>query len=269
MSFPLAYDSTEAQKRMTFSSIAIGLLLFLGAAAAEAACGCSNLTVRWTGGTSGTYCSPDVLPNGCQWIGDRGTNGCAPQQRPYNCPLGPIEPAGNAAGNFGWGFEIVAALTPGSNASECPEGQANSATITKDGSVQQNTFIFDDEPPAGDYDFAGGLQVRIVSDVVVPQYNTQSDGRLVLGADDYTEPSLVKVHDGQVVRWVDTPLVSVSANEQWTEQSQFLSFIKPSEGGDPSCWCLFTIDHGWNAGVQTRATVTLNQSHNCTLDPAQ
>lgn len=249
---------------------AIGLSIVLAAPAAEAACGCTSMIVRWNDGTSGTYCSADQnAPLGCQWTGGVGTGGCTAPARPFNCTLGPIEPVGNAEGNFGWAFEVFTVLTVGSDPADCPEGQANSATITKNGVLQVNPHIFDDEPPAGDYDFAGGLRVEIVSDTAVPHYGAMNEDRLVLGADDYTEPSEVKVHDQEIVRWVDTPLITVGAGENWTEKSQFLDYVKPSSGADPSCWCLFTLEHGWNAGVQTEASVTLDQSHNCVIEPVE
>jgi hypothetical protein len=245
--------------------------LLCGGPAAEAACSCSQMILRRgsTAGSvqSGVYCSDAGVPDGCAATGAAGTNGCPEEATPYRCPLGPIEPAGNAAGNFGWAFEIVATLTEGSSIEQCPEGQGNSATLSKNDVVQVNPMIFDNEPPGGNYDFASALQVRLVSGQVVPKYGATVQDRLELGSDDYVEPSIVKVHDPgtRTIRWVDTPLVSVSADEAWTERSQFLSFVKGSSAEAPQCWCLFTIDHSWDSGVQGEASVTLDRSHNCAI----
>jgi hypothetical protein len=201
------------------------------------------------------YCAKaKAVPAGCKQA-EHPDERCTKAHRvTYTCTLGPISPeAAQAGGQFGFGFEIIAALVDGSDPAECTHGQFNQFSHTEDGAKVPNGPA-ERRPPPGDHSFANQAGPPTVITAVaglVPQFDAAADGKLKMGADSFTKPDINLIHDAEAglgedgqrhpgISWVDTPLSGIDRKEDQVWHSRFLAFINGT-AGKPGCYCQFTL----------------------------
>lgn len=242
-------------------------------------CGCQNMVIQTSpAATSGVYCDPRGGPPGSHFAaapppaGPGAPRQCRPGEQPYVMPLGSQAPTA-AVPNFGFTFEVVASLLPGSTPRLCAEWQRVRSTILVGVGATANITINNKaskaqpvRPPAGQLNLPRpGGQVSNVkiepNGAPVPQ---SGSGRN-FGADDYVVPSSAKVHEATVIRWVDEPKVGAGAGiGSVSDVSEFLTYVgTPARG---VCWCRFKVNNSWDAATGAASgRAALIDGQNCQL----
>lgn len=233
----------------------------------EDTCGCASMAVAYQmGQTSATYCSADGVPAnipGCEAVqgGD-----CDGGETAFQCPLGPYDPGTTNA--LGLSFQVTATLAGGSVPASCSAGQINQVTARSGGAPVPPPEAL--EAPTGPISLTNSAGAHFtfqvnVAPAAVPGYDFSG---LTFGADGYTAPSELQRFDADAIRWLDSPSVSVDADENALERSNFIAYVKGSAADQGDCWCQFVYQNRWQQGQAAFQLVPV-QGNNCSLLPAR
>ncbi len=249
-------------------------------------CGCSQMTIRSAASqTTGVYCASAAPPfQGCSAAGGPGTMGCGRNRTPFTCSIGPLlpvlPPSNNSStsymNNLGWRFEVVADLSPGTNAqpdnrgrlTACTEGQVVQQNRTRNGMMIQPSTA-NSTPTMMPPGVPGNVKT---ANQTVPPINNRTPPDY--GADDYTAPRTGKRHDLPTsVQWIDGPAVGrnfVGSTGLASTVNADMIFVTWVTGNLGTCWCKFEIDHSWalapggRTGARTGpAVVSILGGQNC------
>lgn len=235
---------------------------------AEAACGCTGMTIRYTNSPR-TLCSNNNLNFGeCAKTRTNGAGPCAAFTYRYDCPVGSNNTS-NVENQYG--FVVEAQLAVGSTLAECTKGQALQLTITSSLGVADKPVI-PYAQPAGDLDIGGyNFRVKATDGATrYPDVGTVNGGRPYYGSDNYSDPAsaahLIQWDAGtRLLKWWDNPDQGKDdPAEQARWQYRFASFVQGT-AGQASCLCVFDIDVNWaaNAPLPVTGIARQAQSVNC------
>ncbi|MGF6307865.1 hypothetical protein ABIB82_001904 [Bradyrhizobium sp. i1.8.4] len=242
---------------------------------AQAACGCTGITVSHTDGQTMSICSnadinvtdPDNGFPECKKI--PGPNHqCGKYSFRYDCPIGVNSVSNQPKIMQRTGFLVDAQLT--GTPSQCKSGHALQLTITGDQVSRPKVH------GTPDHDVSiGGVNAAIVHDQrrLVPELGETSGKQDLFGADSYTDPkatdSLIQQDAGSTKWWDNTDQRKDDHTEHATWAYRYLSYIIGTDSND-SCACVYDIKVDWqphSKGAKTTWAKDNKKSSHCTVTP--
>jgi hypothetical protein len=245
--------------------------------AVQAACGCTQMTLK-RAGTTGVLCSNanlNFLATECT-KSPGASKGCTTTYA-YDCQLGVnSKKYTNVKPYQKTGFLSAATMTAGSTVTQCETGQLLQETIMSSLPVTQPkinpTSITGAQTIAGKPIFVDNDPMN-----PFPQIGATSGTAQKYGGDDYANYMATDVlfaYNTSVtpntLSWWDNPDQSKDAQSEKAEwQFRFISFVMGS-AGQPSCACAFDIRVNWPSNSMnptTTWTYRAADSSNCTWPP--
>ncbi len=266
---------SKREQIMPIKFLALAAIVSLtGTEAANAACGCSHMTLKYKNAVNGgvysnTYCVDDSEDfDECQEVIP---NTCGAGKKTWRCPIGGAYNTNSVGPWVGIGFEVEANLPNGTNLNDCIYGQGIQRDITEDGILKDNKPS-DLNVPTGIVSYPN-VNARLYSSktVNIPHLDVlDQNGRLKLASDDYSQlsPEQTISYSGNVLRWSDFPSIYLESGDTQKNivmTDRFIAFIKDKSNGTVYCACKFRLRSNKNAGgdILNSANLTQEISHNC------